>query len=79
MTGNDQHVMPGWQEHTPSPTCWCQPAPQDEVIGLDGSRQRTWLHRAAHDDPHRYPEDADPALTWPGRQWVLHGVGRNDE
>jgi hypothetical protein len=69
MTG-DRHVMPDWQEHDASAGCWCQPKPSEPITGMDGVGRRVWLHRAAHDDPHKYDEAADPAVRL-GHGWVV--------
>ena len=60
---DDIHVTPEWQEHETSPSCWCQPIYEDQPLG-----GRVWLHRAAHDDPHRYTEANDPALRRPSEE-----------
>jgi hypothetical protein len=58
----DIHVYPVNQEHDSSPQCWCQPAISYRELTTGG---RVWLHRRAHDLPHR--EKENPASPENGR------------
>ncbi len=59
------HVVPDWQDHTLSQTCWCSPTREPDVSGY------LWSHRCSSDDPPHYAPGTDPALRAPGRHWLV--------
>jgi hypothetical protein len=50
------HVVPSWQPHDASPTCWCGPVNEQRLIDTGA----LWVHRLANDGPAKIPEDKDP-------------------
>jgi hypothetical protein len=61
----DLHVVPTWQPHEVSPTCWC--GPRNDVGPLNPDA--VWVHRLANDGPAKIDPEADPGPALGG--WIV--------